>query len=103
MFFPLFCTKSTLPNYFLEDLDIAIYVDDTTIYTVKENQESIMNALEVSSLPLYTWLNNNFMKANSDKSHILLSFSEPCTSLIDGSFTESNTKEILLGMTIDRD
>ena len=62
-----------------------------------------MNALEVSSLPLYTWLNNNFMKANSDKSHILLSFSEPCTSLIDGSFTESNTKEILLGMTIDRD
>ena len=43
------------------------------------------------------------MKANSDKSHILLGCSEPSTALIDGSSTESNTKEILLGITIDRD
>ena len=43
------------------------------------------------------------MKANSDKSHILLSCSEPSTALIDGSSIESNTKEILLGITIDRD
>ena len=89
--------------YFLEDLDIASYADDTTIYTVKENKESVINALEASSLPLYTWFNNNFMKANSDKSHILLSCSEPSTALIDGSSIESNTKEILLGITIDRD
>ena len=47
--------------------------------------------------------NNNFMKANSDKSHILLSCSEPSTALIDGSSIESNTKEILLGITIGRD
>ena len=89
--------------YFLEDLDIASYADDTIIYTVKENKESVVNALEASSLPLSTWFNNNFMKANSDKSHILLSCSEPSTALIDGSSTESNTKEILLGITIDRD
>ena len=37
-------------------------------------------------------LNNNFMKANGDKSHILLSCSEPSTALIDGSSIESNTK-----------
>ena len=43
------------------------------------------------------------MKANSDKSHILLSCSEPSTALIDGSSIESNTKEILLVITIDRD
>ena len=43
------------------------------------------------------------MKAYSDKSHILLSCSEPSTALIDGSSTESNMKEILLGVTIDRD
>ena len=43
------------------------------------------------------------MKANSDKSHILLSCSERSTALIDGSSIESNTKEILLGKTIDRD
>ena len=43
------------------------------------------------------------MKANSDKSHILLSYSEPSTVFIDGSSIESNRKEILLRITIDRD
>ena len=43
------------------------------------------------------------MKANTDKSHILLSCSEPSTALVDGSSIESNTKKILLGITIDRD
>ena len=57
--------------YFLEDLDIASYEDDTAIYTVKENKESVINTLEASSLPLFTWFNNNFMKATSDKSHLL--------------------------------
>ena len=88
--------------YFLEGLDIASYADDTTIYAVKGNKEFVINTLEASSLPLFTWFNNNFMKANSDKSHILLSCSEPSAALIDGSSFESNTKEILLGITIDR-
>ena len=56
--------------HFLEDLDIASYSDDTRIYSVKENKESVTNTLEASSLPLFTWFNNNFMKINSDKSHI---------------------------------
>ena len=43
------------------------------------------------------------MKTNSDKSRILLSCSEPSTAFIDGSSTESNIQEILLGITIDRD
>ena len=89
--------------YFLEDLDIASYADDTTTYTVKENKESVVNTLEASSLPLFASFNNNFMKANGDKSHILLSCSEPSTALIHGSSIESNTNEILLGITIDRD
>ena len=90
------------PFYFLEDLDIASNADDTTI-SVKENKQSVISTLEASSLPLFTWFNNNFIKANSDKSQSLLSCSEPSTALIDGSSIESNTKEILLGITIDRD
>ena len=89
--------------YFLEDLDIASYANDTTIYTAKDNKKPVTNALDASSLPLYTQFNNSFMKANSDKSPILLSRSEPPKALTDGSFIESNTKEILLGITFDRD
>ena len=43
------------------------------------------------------------MKANSDKSHILLSCSEPSTAFIGGSSNESNMKKIPLGITIDGD
>ena len=88
--------------YFFKDIDIGSYADDTTIYTVKENKEPVFNTLE-ASLPLFTWCNSNFIKTNSDKSHLLLSCSEPSTALIDGSSIESNTKEILLGIIIDRD
>ena len=84
-------------------VDTASYVNDTAVYTFKENKEFVINTLKTSSLPLFTWFNNNFMKANCDKSHILLSFSESSEALIDGSSFESNTKEILLDITIDSD
>ena len=32
--------------YFLDNLDIASYADDTTLYTVKANNVSVLNALE---------------------------------------------------------
>ena len=43
------------------------------------------------------------MKVNSDKSHLLLGCNEPSKLLTDGSSTEANTKEVLLGITIDKD
>ena len=43
------------------------------------------------------------MKGNGDKSHLLLSYSEPSKLVIDGSSIEANTKEVLLGTTIDKD
>ena len=88
--------------YFLEEIDIANYADDTTVYTVKENKESVMNALETSWLLLFKWFNINFMKANSGKSYLLLICGEPSAVVIDGFTTDSNIKEVLLGITIDK-
>ena len=48
--------------YFLDDLDIANYADDTTLYTVKGNKEYVIDALETSSQKLFKWFKNNFMK-----------------------------------------
>ena len=70
--------------YFLEDLDIASYADDTTIYTVSEKKESVIRALETSSSLLFGWFNNNFIKANSDKSHLSMSCAEATNAVIDG-------------------
>ena len=88
--------------YFLEEIDIANYADDTTVYTVKENKESVMNALETSWLLLFKWFNINFMKANSGKSYLLLICGEPSAVVIDGFTIDSNIKEVLLGITIDK-
>ena len=87
--------------YFLENLDIASYAGDT-IYTVKENKEPVINALETSSLLLFKCFSMNFMKINSGKSDLLLRCSVPSTAVIDSCSIESNTKEVLLGITIDR-
>ena len=89
--------------YFLDDLDAASYADNTTLYTAKENKDSVINALETSSQKLLKCFRKNFMKDSSDRSHLLLSFNEPSTLVIDGSSIETNTKEVLLGITIDKD
>ena len=71
--------------------------------TQLKKTKSVISTLEASSLLLFTWFNNNFLKANSDKSWILLSYSEPSTDLIDGSSIGSNANQIILRITIDRD
>ena len=89
--------------YFLEDLDIASYADDTTIYTVSEKKESVIRALEASSSLLFGWFNNNLMKANSDKSHLIMSCAEATTAVIDVLPIDSSKTEVLLGITIDHE
>ena len=72
--------------YFSEDLGIASYANDTTIYTVNETKkkESVISALETFWSLLFGWFNNNFMKANSNKSHLIMSSTEAITPMIDG-------------------
>ena len=87
--------------YFLEDFDIASYTDDTTIYMVNEKKESAISALETSSSLLFGWFNNNLMKANSDKRHLIMSCTEATTAMSDGLPIDSSKTEFLLGVTID--
>ena len=89
--------------YFLEDLKIASYADDTAIYTVSEKKESVIRTLETSSSLLFGWFNNNFMKANSDKSHLIMSCAEATTAIIGVLPTDSNKTEVLVGITIDHE
>ena len=58
--------------YFLEDFDIANYADHSTPYCAGKSAEFVVNSLEQSSAILFEWLNNNYMKVNTGKSHLLL-------------------------------
>ena len=59
--------------YFLEGFDIAKYADNSTPYCAGKSAESVVNNLEKSSAILFKWLNNNYMKVTTGKSHLLLS------------------------------
>ena len=59
--------------YFLEDYQIANYADDTTPYSAQRNHQFVTEELEKSSAILFKRRGNNFMKVNTDKSHLLLS------------------------------
>ena len=75
--------------YFVEDFEIANYADDSTPFSTKINHELVVEELEVSSSVLFTWLRNNYMKANTDKSHLLLSGNIDLNANIDGNVIES--------------
>ena len=86
--------------YFLEDLDIVSYADD--LYG-KRKKESVISALETSSSLLFGWFNNNFMKANSDKIHLIRSCAVATTAMIDGFPIDSSKTEVLLGIAINHE
>ena len=87
--------------YFLEDFDIANYADDSTPYNADKNVESVVNNLEHSSSILFKWLNDNCMKVNPGKSHLLVSGNVRATAKIDNNYIESEKEQVLLGVTID--
>ena len=88
-------------RYFLEVYEIANYVDNTTPYSAQRNYQFVIEELEKSSAILFKWLGNNFMKVNTDKSHLLLSGNTKLASNIDNNTIESGMKQELLGITID--
>ena len=71
--------------YFLENTDIASYADDNTLYSAQKNRETVINTIETSSQVLFDWFSDNFMKANSGKSHLLMSGTETTHANVDGS------------------
>ena len=87
-----------LSNIFLADLffivksaDIAKYADDNMSYATANNIERLIASLEEASKSLFTWFDNNLMKSNADKCHLLVSFNEKVTIKIS-SHEIANTK-----------
>ena len=85
---------------FIEDFKIVNYAEDLTPFSAKVNHEPVVEELEVSSSVLFTWLRNNYIKANTDERHLLLSGSNKLTANINGNVIESENNQILL-VTID--
>ena len=82
--------------YFLEDFDNENYVDDSTSYCAGKSTEFVVNNLEQSSEILFEWFNNNYIKVNTGKSHLLLSGNSRATATIDNRYIESEDEQVSL-------
>ena len=70
-------------NIFLADLcfilnntEIPSYAEDTTPHAVSDNTDDSIASLEKSSKDLLKWFNDNLMKSDADKCHLLCTKSE---------------------------
>ena len=68
--------KIYMYDLFLCDCESNIinYVDNTTLYVCETNMDLILSKLEKDPFTAFTWFQNNYLKANSGKSHLLITF-----------------------------
>ena len=84
-------------NIFLTDLffiansmDIGNYADDNTPYATANDINSLI-----------TWFDNNLIKSNADKFHLLVSSNEKVTIKIGGHEIANTKREKLLSVHLD--
>ena len=60
-------------SLFLKEIDLCNFADDTTPFASHKSLAELLGELERNSdLPIH-WFENNYMKLNADKCHLLIS------------------------------
>ena len=91
--------------FFLKDVGICNFADDTTTYISDESLENVLKSLEKNSMLAIHWFENNYMKSNTDKCRLIVSghkHEEVWTNIGKDLVWESSDVK-LLGITTDRD
>ena len=90
--------------YITESTNVCNFADDTTFYACGKDVNSLINRLEYDSYLATEWFENNSMKLNQDKCHLLVSgFKyENVWAKIGKTKIWESKKQKLLGVEIDR-
>ena len=98
-------------NIYLNDLffltqstNVCNFADDTTLYACDRNLNDLINRLEHDSFLATEWIENNSMKLNDDKCHLLVSgnkYENVWAQIGKAKIWESKTQK-LLGVEIER-
>ena len=54
-------------------------MDDNTPYVIADNIDDLIKSIEEASTALFQWFDNNLLKSNPDKCHLLISSNENVT------------------------
>ena len=84
--------------FILNDVDIASYADDNTPYFIADYINGVITSLEKASKALFEWFENNLLKSNANKCHLLVSSSD-AVNLRESEYDLKNSEcEKLLGV-----
>ena len=81
--------------FIIEDTEIASYADDNTPYVIADNIDGVIKSLEEASEILFKWFNDNLMRINADKCHLLVSTNDTVKIKI-GNFKITNSNIVPL-------
>ena len=81
--------------------DINSYADDNTPYTSDISINLVLEKLERSTHDIFRWFKENYMKANPDKCHLLVTNNALTFVNINGFHITNSTEEKLLGIKFD--
>ena len=57
----------------VNDINIASYADDNTIYDSRDSIDSVITSVQISFKKLFQWISADQMQGNSDKCHFITS------------------------------
>ena len=86
---------------FVEKSKIANYADDNTPYAIETNIESLLQTLEEETSIILKWFQDNEMKSNNDKCHLLIINHEHNIINIGEDEISGENQVKLLGITVD--
>ena len=87
--------------FFCNYIDFANYADDNTPYCIGKTPEEVISQLEKSSKSIFEWFENNGLKGNPDKCHLLLSKNDNFEANINENRISNTRFEKPLGVTFD--
>ena len=87
--------------FILNDADVARYAHDNTLYVVADDINGVITSLEKASKALFEWFENNLLKSNADKGHLLVSSSDAVNLRVSEYDIKNSECEKLLGVKFD--
>ena len=89
---PLLLNIFLIDSFFIiEDTDIASYSGDKTPYVIADNIDGVIKSLEKPSEITFKWFNDNLVKINTEKCHLLVS-TKNTVKIKTGNFGITNGK-----------
>ena len=62
--------------FILKNVDTVSYANGNTPYVIADDVNGVITSLEKASKILFEWFENNLLKGNADKCHLLVSSSD---------------------------